>query len=106
MRRTQFLWVCMALLCVLGCSEIAPTNPFDPVTPSAQQASRRAFEAKMRRNDHADLAVMFAEREQASQGAKRRDQTIALAAPPISRKASAPAADMVRSHTEPKLVQR
>ena len=32
------VWVALFALTCLGCSEVAPTNPFDPETPVAQQA--------------------------------------------------------------------
>ena len=57
-------------------------------------AKRSAFDRKVRRHDHADLAVIFAEREAAA-----RTPPPGVAAPPS-------AATMTRSQTEPKLVQR
>ena len=78
--------------------------------PTSQHAARIAFEKKMKRDDHADLAVIFAEREEAAKkpADKRRDQNLTV--PPSGSAArmgaAAPAADMVRSRTEPKLVKR
>lgn len=76
--------------------------------PSSQSASRIAFEKKMARGDHADLAAIFADRDDAAKRAPsastaRRDQN--RIAPPAATK-TAGAADLTRSRTEPKLVKR
>ena len=75
----------------------------------SRESSRAAFERKMSRHDHADVSVIFAEREEAEKkgpaSAEKRPQN--LTNPPGAAKiAGAPAAEMSRSRTEPKLVIR